>query len=376
MKLIYIANARIPTEKGHGWQIMKMCETFALAGMDVELVVPKIANNIQESPFNYYGVQKNFKIRFLPCLNWTYFRFLPGRLAFQIQAVSFLFFVRLFGIVKKSDILYTREPLAGLFFRDFIFEIHYLSRRYSFIYKKSRQKARRLIVITNLLKQILINEGIDGDKILVAPDGVDLNEFNIEISQEQARRALDLPLDKRIILYTGSFYLYDWKGIDILLASAGYFSNNELFVLVGGSENEIKEIKKKYNSKNIILINHKPHYKIPIYLRAADILVLPNKKGNDISEKFTSPLKLFEYMASRRPIVASDLPSLREILNQDNAVLAEPGSEASLATGIHKIIDNPDQAAKISQAAFQNVQVYSWEQRVKSIINFISQKNV
>ena len=69
-KLVYIANARIPTEKAHGIQIMKMCEAFSAQVVDVELVLPRRLNRIKENPFDYYGVKKNFKITKLPTIDF------------------------------------------------------------------------------------------------------------------------------------------------------------------------------------------------------------------------------------------------------------------------------------------------------------------
>ncbi len=185
-----------------------------------------------------------------------------------------------------------------------------------------------------------------------------------------------LPQDKKIILYAGSFYLYDWKGVDVLLEVAQKLNaENWLFVLVGGNAKEIKEIQNKYQLENILLVGHQPQNEIPIYLKAADILVLPNKKGFEASEKYTSPLKLFEYMASGRPIVASDLPSIREILNENNAVLVEPNNAKALAEGIKKVLSNPELVDKISQKAYEDVKNYTWGKRVSQILKWIDRQN-
>jgi len=122
-----------------------------------------------------------------------------------------------------------------------------------------------------------------------------------------------------------------------------------------------------------LLITQKPNKEIPFYLKAADVLVLPNKKGEDISEKYTSPLKMFEYMASKRPIVASDLPSIREILNDHNSIIMEPNDPQKLAEGIKEAL-NQDLSQKISQQAFSDVQSYTWEKRTKKILEFISKQ--
>jgi len=83
-------------------------------------------------------------------------------------------------------------------------------------------------------------------------------------------------------------------------------------------------------------------------------------------------MKMFEYMASKRSIIASNLPSLSEVLNENNAVLVESDSPEALANGIKQALKNPDSSAKISLQAYQDVQKYSWRKRAKNIINFLN----
>jgi len=84
-----------------------------------------------------------------------------------------------------------------------------------------------------------------------------------------------------------------------------------------------------------------------------------------------SPLKMFEYMAAQRPIIASDLPSIREILNENNAVLIKPDSPDDLARGIEQLLKKPDFSAKIAKRAYQDVQRYTWQKRTEKILDFI-----
>lgn len=119
------------------------------------------------------------------------------------------------------------------------------------------------------------------------------------------------------------------------------------------------------------MVGHRPHQEIPYWLKAADVLVLPNSAKEKISRFYTSPLKLFEYMASGTPIVASDLPSIREVLNEKNAVLVKPDSPEFLTAGIMKVLENPYLSDKISKQAFQDVQNYTWEKRAEKILRFI-----
>lgn len=367
MKLIYAANVRLPTEKAHGIQIMKMCQAFAAGGADVELLVPRRRNDLKQDSFDFYNIKKTFRITRIPCLDLVSFD--VANIGFFISAASFLIFAKIYLLFKRYDVLYSREQLAGIFFRDFILEVHTLPKKIGYLRGHLFNGARKIIVLTDFLKNTLIKSGINAGKILVSPDAVDMGEFDISISKEQAREKLGLPKDKKIILYTGSFLLYGWKGVDVLLKTARLLPENYLLVLVGGHPWEMEKIRQEYDLEKIELVPYTPHRIIPFYLKSADILVIPNKQGDKISEEYTSPLKLFEYMASRRPIVSSDLPSLREILTEKEALFFEPGSSDDLARVLLGNIDNPALLQEITDNAFRKVQKYTWENRALQIRN-------
>jgi len=369
MKLMYLSNTRLPTDWAHGIQIMKMCEAFAKTGLAVELVVPRRFNKIKKDPFAYYNVRQKFKITRLPCVD-----LMPlgaGKFIFLLEKFSFFISAKFYLLFKQYDIIYTRETLAGFFFKNFILELHVIPQRLKNFHINIWQKAARLIVLTDIMKTILEENKIK-TKIMVAPDGVDLEQFSPSVKVNEVRKKLRLPLDKKIVMYAGSLYLYGWKGVDVLLAAASYLSPDVKIVLVGGTNSEIEPLKQKAKATNIIFIGRRPYQEIPDYLQAADILVLPNTSGEAHSEKYTWPLKLFEYMASGRPIVASNLPSLREILNKKNAWLVKPNDARELANGLKEVLDDGQRAISVSQQARRDVTQYTWQKRARRIIDFIS----
>lgn len=367
MKLVYIANLRLPTEKAHGIQIMKMCEAFSNLGLEVELVVPRRLNKIKDDPFVYYKIKRNFSITKIPCLDLIAIDYILGRWSFLIQSFIFLFFVKLYLLFKKHFLIYTRDELVGLFFSHINLEIHSLRDKVKEWQIRIFNKAKVLIVLTSFIKKELISVGVDCNKIIICSDGVDLDEFNICLSKMEARKQCGLPEDKKIILYSGSFYRYGWKGVDVLLEATNFFDAGHLFVFVGGSTDDIAAIKRKRESNNILLVSHQKHSIIPVYLKAADVLVLPNTGASVISESYTSPLKLFEYMASGRPIVASELPSIGEVLNEKNALLFQAGDPQSLAESIEKVLSDDDFCNRIASQAFLDVKNYTWIKRVETI---------
>ncbi|MDO8601401.1 MAG: glycosyltransferase [bacterium] len=383
MTLLYISNARIPTEKAHGIHIMKMCEVFAIEGfrkslntlrdfvnpsiIEVELVIPRRFNKIKKDPFDYYGINPNFKIKKLPCLDLIPLDKYLGYLALWLESLSFTLAVFFYLIFKKADIIYTRDKsllFLSFFKKNIIFESHTFPRNY-FLYQPFLKRLKGIVVITQKL-----NEQFGGGA-LVAPDGVDLEQFDIRNTKEECRKKLNLPLDKKIVLYTG--HLYQWKGVDVLAEASQYLPENVEVYFVGGTVEDIHKFKIQNTKYKIHVVGHRPYAEIPYWLKAADILVLPNSAKKEISKHWTSPLKMFEYMASGRPIVASDLPSIREVLNEENAVLVEPDNPQKLADGIKKVLEDELLSDRISKKAYSDVaENYTWRRRRKKIFEFFN----
>lgn len=373
MKLIYLANSRIPTEKAHGIQIMKTCEAFADQGAEVVLLIPRRLNSVKGSPFVYYGVKRNFTIKKLPTLDLIFADKLLSRFPFWLATVTFLLAAKIYLVGKKYDILYFREQRAGRFFENYHLEIHRLPAKIKSGHKKIWHQAKTLVTINNYLKEKLIDEGVKANKILVAPDGVDLAKFDIALTKQEARVKLELPEDKKIVLYAG--HLYAWKGADILAQTARKLGQDILTVFVGGLDEDVKKFQEKYgDEENTLILGKKPHSQIPLYLKAADVLVLPNSAKEEISKFYTSPMKLFEYMAAGRPIVASDLPSIREILNEENAVLVTPDDPQSLVSGINLVLGDETKAKEIASQAHEKAKLFTWRKRSGHIFEFIKKR--
>jgi glycosyltransferase involved in cell wall biosynthesis len=123
--------------------------------------------------------------------------------------------------------------------------------------------------------------------------------------------------------------------------------------------------------ERVRLAGYVPPGAVPLWLAAADALALPNSGAETISARYTSPLKLFEYMAAGRPVVASDLPSLREVLADGvNARLVPPDSPAGLARGLLEVLDDPDLGARLASRARADVAGRTWDARARAVRDF------
>lgn len=367
MKIAYIANIRIPTEKAHGLQIVKTCEALASAGEEVVLVVPRRRNVLKADPFSFYQIRSNFKIIKVSCIdivNW-------GRAGFWLESISFGLAV-LIRTWSWSDVIFFSRDELILFLlaikkRKLFWEVH--DGRSNQLIKGTLSQLKGVVAITSSLKKYYQDKGFPENKIIISSDAVDLNEFSLTISQEEARHRLNLPIDKKLIIYTG--HLYRWKGVDIL-AEASKILPQYQFLFVGGTKIDIEKFRTHYQSANLSILGYYPHSDIPYFLKAADLLVLPNSGQEDISRFYTSPMKLFEYLASGTPIIASSLPSLKEILDETNSKLIKPDDPEALAKAIDEILTDNVLAEKLGKQAALDAQKYSWDNRAKSLINFFN----
>ena len=387
MKITYITSAIIPHDMTHPYQIMKTCEGFAKNKVKVDLILQshpeankklKVVKNI----WHYYGIKKRFKIRKIPHLFWInqYYVGKLGFLRFCLQTILFTIFFSSYSLIYRPDVYYVRD--RDIFWASYLSFLKFIHRGRIYIeghhpypwvvalVKKSAVDG--LIVITSQLKEYYLAHGVSPKKLFVSGSGVDLKMFDKPPSKTAIRKELNIPLSKKIVCYTG--HLYDWKGVQVLaLAMKGFINDDVICYFVGGLEEDVERFKKfikKNNIQNIIVVGHVPPILVPKYQIAADVLVLPNIRIG-LSE-YTSPLKLYEYMASKRPIVASDLPALREVLDEKTSVLVAPNNPEALAKGIKMVIDDKKLAKKLSKNAYRNIIEYDWQERAKNIIKFIS----
>lgn len=367
-KLFYIANIRLPTEKAHGIQIMKTCESLARQGVMVELLVPRRKNVISTDPFEYYRVEKNFTITRLWCidlLKWKFFK----RFSFWLETVTFTLAARFYLRGKKAT-YHTRDLLPVLVLPAPVFyEIHTVPERVTGFHRRAWQRAAGIVVISDGIKRALVGQGVDTKKILVARDAVDIHQFQIVDTPAECRAKLHLPEQQKIVLYTG--HLYEWKGASIL-AEAGAFLPGDIHIyIVGGTTEDVEKFRQKYHFPNVHMIGWQEHRLMPYWSRAADVVVLPNSAKEKIGALYTSPLKLFEYMASGTPMVVSDLPAIREVVKEGEAVFFKPDDARALAEAVHFIFTNLAARRETARKLQAGVGRYSWEERAELLKNFI-----
>jgi glycosyltransferase involved in cell wall biosynthesis len=174
--------------------------------------------------------------------------------------------------------------------------------------------------------------------------------------------------------------LYEGRGIDLLI-EASLRLKDVLFIVVGGMSRDIeryREMARVKDARNFVLTGFIPHVMVPAYLFAADVLVMPyTSRMTDVTGRvvagFTSPIKMFEYMASGRPIVATKLPPIEEVLEDgENAILVEPDNLTVLISGIQKALGEPELCDKLASRAASQVKSYTWKERALTLLDGVN----
>jgi glycosyltransferase involved in cell wall biosynthesis len=187
---------------------------------------------------------------------------------------------------------------------------------------------------------------------------------------------LAIPSSSFTVGYTG--HLYPGRGIELILDIAEQLLDIN-FLLVGGETEDIERVRQEAQIRdlnNIFLAGFIPNSKLPEYQAACDIFIMPYQRsvaassGGDIS-KYLSPMKLFEYMASCRGIISSNLPVLQEILNAKNSILLPPDDLTSWVATIQNVREKPERYAHLADHARQDVQRYSWNIRAQKILSTV-----
>lgn len=374
MKIYLIMNVRFPTEKAHGWQIAKMCEAFLALGHDATLVIPDRKNPIKQSAKEYYGLDAEIPVIRLPVLDFLSSALGKSRPIFFLMEWTFIRSVRQWA-KRQTDapaFVLTRDQfLAERFSHSswkLALEIHDVAQGF---FEKHRRLVEHvdLFVMTNAWKK---KEALRlwGDSVknamLVLPNAIDVAPYLHLPSKQEARKKLAWDDALSYAVYTGHFY--GWKGASTLVEAAKNLPEHFRTVLIGGTEEDFAKMRAYVDAqhlKTVMLVPHVPQAEVKTYLAAADCLVLPNSGKSWHSRFTTSPIKLWEYLAAKRPVVASDLPAIRELVTEKEVRFVSPDNPPVLAEAIQQAVRGDD--ARV-QAGFELASANTWTMRANKLI--------
>ena len=237
-----------------------------------------------------------------------------------------------------------------------------------------------IVVVSDVLRQELIDRGITADKILVNPNAVDPAQFHPGCGGDAVRKQFGFQADDNVVGFIGSFSY--WHGISVLQSTIEMIleeqeANDRLpklrFLLIGDGplRAEMRQTLEAYCIKGwVVFTGQVSHNLAPPYLDSADILVSPHVPMPDGKPFFGSPTKLFEYMAMGKAIVASDLDQLgRALTHQRTAFLVEPGNSKELAAAIRLLAADPDTRHRLGNNAREAaLSQHTWEQNAVRVL--------
>ena len=206
---------------------------------------------------------------------------------------------------------------------------------------------------------------------MIAPNGVDLTCYRI-VEKTAARQRLGLPKDSLIVLYTGSFQ--GWKGIETIIQAASDLASYH-FYFVGGSEKNLRQLGFEGQiSFNVHFAGKRDFKEMPLWHKSADVLLVTGTRKDEYSYYHTSPMKLFEYMAARTPIVASRTPAIEQVVSEREVFFHRPDDSDDLKKIIQFVFNNREEAQKRAQSVYRKAQELSWDSRAKKILGFIKER--
>jgi glycosyltransferase involved in cell wall biosynthesis len=358
--MVFISSAQVPSDTANSIQVMKVCQAFTQLGHEVILLVPGPQPKGSDPAIlqQHYGLRKSFQVEWLSFRSRHLFPWAAVRRANRLRA----------------DLIYTwplqSAALGLLSGMPSVLELHdFPSGHFGplwlrlFLVLPGR---KRLLPITNALRVAL---DLPANLTVVSPDGVDLERYVSLPDPVPARDELGLPA-AFTVLCTG--HLYEGRGADLFLALAKIFPQTS-FVWVGGRSADVITWATRAAEQgliNVIFTGFVPNDRIPLYQSAADVLLMPYQQtvatssgGNTAT--ICSPMKMFEYMAARRVILTSDLPVLREILDETMAVFCPADNIEAWKSALGRLMNDEEHRQTISQRARCAVEQYSWMNRAK-----------
>ena len=362
MRIAAISNSRIPSATANSIQAMKVCDGLVQAGHEVRLIVPA---ETEPSSWNelarHYGISHEFQLLWLSSKR-------------IFRRLDFVWYARAAARRTGAQLIYTWLPQSAAveawWNRPVVLEMHAdVAGRLGAWWLRQfwRSRQGRLLVTTTALRRALERSTLmpfPDDAVQVAPNGVDLERYDDLPSPREARARLQLP-EAFTMGFTGHFYA--GRGIELLFELARALPDAR-FLWVGGTTEAVTEWRERLlraNQTNVILTGFVENSRLAMYQAASDVLLMPymrsvaTSSGQDIAEVI-NPMKMFEYMAARRPILTASLPVIREVLDETRAVFCPPGDVSAWKAAILELASDPARRAELAGNARREVEKYTW----------------
>lgn len=370
MRILFAFPEPLPMERARSFQALRTAVALAESGVHVVLM-----HDLGEAdPFEHYRLPCPVNLAAVTVsrsLPWPLSRSTSNALFFR-RAVATMNVLGAFDAVFTRHLKFAARFIAKGIRMPLIYEAHEVFSDTAPPGKRAERAREELSVVKNAAA-IVANSGATAARLLALFG----EAKRIEIIPNGVDRAASCPVKdwtdaRHRIVYSGS--LFPWKGVDDLIAAGKWLSGYKVQV-IGGEQDRVEELRASVPDEgaDFEFSGRLPQSSVMKHLANQCIAVLPNRDVPDSA--FTSPIKLFEYLASGCAIVASDLPSIRELVGNEDVQWASPGNPESLANAIIAIASDIPRAAAMGARFYELSARYTWQERgrrVKSVLSNVT----
>jgi glycosyltransferase involved in cell wall biosynthesis len=373
VRILYLSLSYVPSRRASSVQVMKMCAALARRGHEVSLVAKAGSENSDADDHSFYKVEPSFSIAKVARPAWK-----GGGVLYAAGVAAKVARRR-----RWLDIVYARDPLGAIIAAEaglpVVYEAHGVpgSRMGRAVLARtlSRENSVGLVAITDALRRDLAAADVvpPDRRVVVAPDASDPPSALV------TRRRPGAP---PVIGYVGS--LYAGRGIETIIALARAMPGCR-FQLVGGTDADVARWRSTGLPDNLALLGFRTQAELPALYAGFDVVLMPHAASgvvgatgkSDIS-RWTSPMKMFEYMASGVALVASDLPVLQEVLRDgDNAMVVPSEDLAAWRTAIERVLGDDDLRFRLARTAQADLaRSYTWDARARAVMTGLGLESV
>ena len=386
MRICTICDDHFPSYWTSTHQVVTTASHLGKLGVSVDFMIPTLAEHLwlkSEKKLRkiceFYGVEPSFRLR-------DFFTVWPTN-RFRVEKFTHGVAAPVLASFSDYDLIYSRNILPVLITlvrggRAMFETYRLLPQEYPYtapLFRKVADHPRFLGITTHseLSRQAFIDAGVPPEKVIALHNGYDPCEFEPELTKSDARRILGLPENDFTVVYTG--HMTPMKGVEIIVDIAK-LAPELSFVLVGGPTeadvNRISSYAQQTGAHNVHVLGWVTPNKVPPYLYAADVLIIPpTSKPLREHHRTVLPIKVFNYLAAGRPIITPDLPDTAELLHDGVNCLRVPADDVlAAATSLRRLADDPLLAGELASRAREDARGYTWEERARKLKVFMEER--